>query len=70
MKHFCNISYNLYFFQPKDFKFEYPDVTKNPEEEKQEKEYLNAIDKAKNNFKRDTGTSGGRRHGLPTFFGL
>ena len=45
-------------------------MTKNPEEEKQEKEYMDAIDKAKFNFKRDTGTSGGRRQGLPTFFGL
>ena len=61
----------MYFFlQPKDFKFEYPDVTKNPEQEKDEKKYFEAIDKAKAAFKRDTGTSGGRRRGLPTVFGL
>ena len=52
---------------PKDFKFEFPDVTSKPEsDKKQEKEAENEIEKSKKEFKKfSRGTKG-----IPSFFGL
>ena len=62
---------NIPFFQPKHIKLEYPDVTQGDESAKTEIEKnKQQIDEMKQKFLHDTGVSGGRRIGAPTFFGL
>ncbi len=59
------------FFQPKHIQFEFPDVTKDIEEDKTKLEKATKqMDQVKAQFKRNYGVVGGRRRGAPTFFGL
>ena len=53
---------------PKDYKFEFPDVTTKPEaDKKQEKESASEVDEAKKQFRKYTR---GTKQGVPSFFGL
>ena len=57
-----------YVTLPKDFQFEFPDVTEKPEsDKKQEKQAETEVNQAKKQFKK---FSRGTRKGIPSFFGL
>ena len=56
---------------PKDYKWEFPDVTTKPEtDQKSEKKAESEVVQAKKEFKKSAGLSKGTRKGIPTFFGL
>ena len=57
-----------YVLMPKDYKFEFPDVTKKPEDqEKQEKNAEDEVDMAKKQFAK---YAKGTKRGIPSFFGI
>lgn len=59
-------------FQPKDYKFEYPEIIEEESKLKEEEKAMGEIDQAKKIFKRSVGGtkhSYGRK-GVPSFFGL
>ena len=56
-------------FQPVSQEFEFPNVTEG-EEQKEQKKQIEEVEQVKKNYKRQAGIAGGRKRGLPTFFGL
>ena len=57
-----------FVIMPKDYKFEFPDVTSKPEaDKKQEKEGESEVKEAKKQFRK---YAGGTKKGVPAFFGL
>jgi len=53
--------------------FKFPDleeITKDTEDAKDQKNSVKELDSMKQKFKQTTGTSGGRKPGIPTFFGI
>ena len=60
----------MFYFQPTDVKFEFPDITKDKEAAQDEENSKKDINTAKKEFKNWVGTSGGSRKGAPPFFGL
>jgi hypothetical protein len=63
-----NIEINL---QPTDYKFEFPDVTKNQESEvSAETTAQKDLDLSKENFQKWAKSQSGSRKGAPPFFGL
>ena len=55
--------------QPVSQEFEFPNVTEG-EEQKEQKKQIEEVEQVKKNYKRQSGIAGGRKRGLPTFFGL
>ena len=58
-----------FLFQPKDVKFEFPDILEKASDEKDIKKGTKDIKEQKNKFLHESGIATGRR-GVPTFFGL
>ena len=58
-----------FLFQPKDVKFEFPDILEKASDEKDIKKGTKDIKEQKNKFLHESGMATGRR-GVPTFFGL
>ena len=67
--HFLTQKISLIFFQPKDVKFEFPDILEKASDEKDIKKGTKDIKEQKNKFLHESGIATGRR-GVPTFFGL
>jgi hypothetical protein len=57
-------------FQPTDYKFEFPDITKVLEEDEDEAKMKSNIELSKQEFKKWVGAQKGTRRGAPPFFGL
>ena len=60
---------SIFFYQPKDVTFEFPNILEKGEEEKDIKKGTKDIQEQKNKFKHEAGIATGRR-GVPSFFGL
>ena len=69
MKHSDEGSFWISSFQPKDVKFEFPDILEKASDEKDIKKGTKDIKEQKNKFLHESGIATGRR-GVPTFFGL
>jgi hypothetical protein len=65
----------VFVFQPmrsvENFKFpDIEEVTKESEDAKDQKNSVKELDSMKQKFKQGAGTTGGRKPGIPTFFGI
>ena len=63
----------MFFFQPKDVKMDFPDleqIAKESDQIKDQKASHDDMNQQKKKFKQDFGVSGGRKQGIPTFFGI
>ena len=62
-----------YHFQPKNVKCDFPDIEeilKESEDNKSQTDAYDDVKKQKQKFKQEFGVSGGRKQGIPTFFGI